>query len=132
MINVLIVEPYKLPYEKEIPNTLEAKQKIVGGYIETTCILDDEDVVLICNEEGKMNGMKPNRDIGYDIIFGPFIITGEVDEEGNFTSLNKEQIEKYKKRFDKKSIIEMEDKLLAIMFGKKRKEIINDYEGGMI
>ena len=132
MINVLIVEPYKLPYEKEIPNTLEAKQKIVGGYIEQTCILDDDSVFLICNEEGKINGMRPNRDIGYDIIFGPFIIVGDSDENGNYTSLSEEQIEKYKKKFDGESIIKTEDKVLAIMFGKKREEFNKKYEGGMI
>jgi len=33
---------------------------------------NDPDVVIICNEEGKINGMKLNRYIGHDIIAGPF------------------------------------------------------------
>ena len=53
MIDVLIVEPNKLPYEKTIENTLEAKQEIVGGLIECTGLLKDSEVSIICNEEGK-------------------------------------------------------------------------------
>ena len=115
MIDVLIVEPNKLPYKKTIKNDLETKQKIVGGLIEVTSILDDDDVALICNEEGKVYGLPLNRDIGYDIIAGTFIIAGEVDEEGKFTSLTEEQIERYKKRFDEKSITETENKVTAIL-----------------
>lgn len=64
-IKCLFVNPYELPKEIEIENTLEAKQKIVDGFIE--CIYY-KDVILICNDEGKINGMRPNRDIGADII----------------------------------------------------------------
>ncbi len=115
MINVLIVEPNELPYEKEIPNTLKAKQNIVGGLIECTGMIDDPDVILIMNEEGKINHLPFNRDIGYDIIAGTFIIVGDDIENGDFKSLTKEQVEKYKKRFDKQSIIETENKITAIL-----------------
>ena len=33
-IKVIVVEPEKEPYIKEIDNTLEAKQELVGGDIE--------------------------------------------------------------------------------------------------
>ena len=115
MINVLIVEPNELPYEKEIPNTLEAKQEIVGGYIETTVLLDDDEVILICNEEAKLDDLPYNRDIGYDIISGTFIIAGDDYENGDFKSLTEEQIVKYKKKFDEKSIEQTENKINAIL-----------------
>ena len=99
------MEPYKLPYEKEIPNTLKAKQEIVDGYIEYTYLNEDENVALICNEEGKCIGLPLNRDIGHDIIAGNFILVGD-DGCGEDLSLTDEQIEKYKKRFDKESIKE--------------------------
>lgn len=121
MINVLVVEPNNLPYEKEIPNTLEDKQKIVGGLIQCTAILDDPSVVLICNEEGKIMDLPFNRDIGYDIIAGTFIIAGDDIEKGDFKSLTKEQVEKYKRRFDRQSIIETENKITAIMLNKSIK-----------
>ena len=115
MINVLIVEPNELPYEKEIPNTLKTRQNIVGGLIECTGMMDDSDVVLIMNEEGKINKLPLNRDIGYDIIAGTFIIAGDDIENGDFKSLTKDQVEKYKKRFDGQSITETKNKIAAIM-----------------
>ena len=114
-IKCLLVKPYELPKEIEIDNTLEAKQKLVGGYIEHAFLPKDDSVVLICNEEGKINGMKPNRDIGHDIIFGPFLIVGNDFENGGYKSLTSEQILNYKIRFDKHSIVQTENKVLGIL-----------------
>ena len=124
-IKCLLVEPYELPKEIEIENTLEAKQNLVGGYIECTYLQNDPDVVIICNEEGKINGMKLNRYIGHDIIAGPFLIVGDDYENGDFKSLNDDQILRYKMRFDKNSIIETENKITAIRMSNFRS---NDYE----
>ena len=117
-IKGLLVKPYELPEEIEIENTLEAKQHLVGGYIECVYLPNDESVVLICNEEGKINGMKLNRDIGHDIIAGPFLILGDDYENGDFKSLTDNQILRYKMRFDKNSIIETENKINAIRMSK--------------
>lgn len=114
-IKCLLVKPYELPEEIEIDNTLEAKQKLVGGWIEQAFLPKDDSVVLICNEEGKINGMKPNRDIGHDIIFGPFLIVGNDFENGGYKSLTSEQILNYKIRFDKHSIVQTENKVLGIL-----------------
>ena len=48
--------------------------------------------LAIINDEGKYNGMEPNRRYKDDIICGPFFICGN-GGEGNFTSLTDEQIE---------------------------------------
>lgn len=114
-IKCLLVKPYELPKEIEIDNTLEAKQKLVGGWIEQAFLPKDDGVVLICNEEGKNNGMKPNRDIGHDIIFGPFLIVGNDFENAGYKSLTDEQILNYKIRFDKHSIVQTENKILGIL-----------------
>lgn len=119
-IKGLLVKPYELPEEIEIENTLEAKQHLVGGYIECVYPTNDDSVVFICNEEGKINGMKLNRDIGYDIIAGPFIILGDDYENGDFKSLTEDQIMKYKMRFDENSIKETENKILSILLNKNR------------
>lgn len=97
-IKVLIVEPKKEPYVKEIDNTLEEKQKIVDGLIEFVELEDTVD--LICNDEGKMNNLEMNRIITNDIICGTFIICGQKDGDSN--SLTDEKIEKYKKYFNLK------------------------------
>ncbi len=115
MIRGLLVKPNKLPEEIEIDNTLEAKQHLVGGYIECVYPQNDDNVVFICNEEGKMNGMKLNRDIGYDVIAGPFLILGDDYENGDFKSLTDNQVNKYKTRFDKSSIIKTKKKINVIL-----------------
>ena len=110
-----MVKPYELPKEVEIDNTLEAKQELVGGWIECAYLPNDDSVVLICNEEGKINNMPLNRDIGHDIIFGPFLIVGNDYENGGYKSLTSEQILNYKIRFDKHSIVQTENKVLGIL-----------------
>lgn len=47
-INVLVVEPQKVPYMKEIESSLESLQREVGGFIQATYPYP-EAVALICN-----------------------------------------------------------------------------------
>ncbi|MEG2650303.1 MAG: DUF3846 domain-containing protein, partial [Eubacterium sp.] len=54
-ITVLLIKPEEQPKAISIENDFEAMQKAVGGYIEVYPL--EEDVVLICNDEGKINGM---------------------------------------------------------------------------
>lgn len=119
-IKCLLVKPYELPQEVEIKNNLESLQEEVKGMIE--CVYYD-DVILICNEEGKINGMHWNRDIGSDIIYGPFLIVGDDYENGSFKSLTEKQILENKIRFDENSIFRTRKKVIDIIFNKNR-----DYE----
>jgi len=116
-LNALLVEPNKLPKKITINNTLEEKQKLVGGNIEYAYIQDKNDVVLICNEEGKILGLPFNRDIGYDVIAGNFLIVGDDPEIGEDRSLTEEQIEKYAKMFDEISIKKTNEKISRILIG---------------
>ena len=100
-IRVLVVEPGKDPEVRVIENSLEGIQQIVQGYIECVTLHGKagEDLVLICNEEGKirnlpMNAMIPEID---DMIFGTFLIAGTDRDE--FASLTDEQIFKMNERF---------------------------------
>jgi len=122
-IKGLLVEPYKLPKEIEIENTLANLQSLVDGYIECVYLQNDNDIVLICNDEGKINNMPLNRDIGYDIIAGPFFIVGNDYENADFKSLTDEQILKYKIRFDKNSIKQTDNKIMSILLNSKKREI---------
>ena len=61
-LSVLFIQPKKEPRMVEIPDTLEAMQELVGGYIEEYMPFDDE-VAIIVNEEGKLKGLPPNRAI---------------------------------------------------------------------
>ena len=111
----LLVKPNKLPEEITFKNTLETKQELVDGYIEYAYSDDFPDVAFICNEEGKINGLPYNRDIGHDIIAGNFIIISSDVENGEDKSLSDKQIEKYKKIFNDKSIEDTNIKITNII-----------------
>ena len=59
-ISVLLVEPDRYPRMIEIDDTLEAMQAVVGGDIEEYMPFEDE-VAIVCHEEGKLIGLPPNR-----------------------------------------------------------------------
>ena len=88
--------------EKEIDNTLEELQKIVGGYIEFPFLWNrfkDNVIDVIINEEGKfIEGLKPeiaivNEKVGsiMDIVYGNCVFASH-DKEGNTIALTDEQI----------------------------------------
>ena len=83
-----------------IPNTIRAKQRLVGGLIE---VVQYEDVLLVCNEEGKILNMPPNLVFDYDYIAGNCFVIGDDYENGDFRSLTLDEIEKYKKDIDSRS-----------------------------
>lgn len=95
-MKVLIVKPQTRPYVAEIEKGLEPMQEIVGGYIEMVDL--DESTSLVCNEEGKLQGLEGNRRIGRDVIAGTFFLCG-FNEDGESISLIDEQISKYYERF---------------------------------
>ncbi len=95
-IKVVIVEPDKHPTITTIQTKLENLQEAVGGLIEIINIEDN--ICIICNEEGKLIGLEGNRRLADDIIVGTFYVCGSNDE-GELTSLNQCQIDKYIKFF---------------------------------
>ena len=106
-MNVLVVEPGYLPYEKEIndgADHLEQMQAIVGGLIEPIYPYHEE-VAIVCNEEGLINGLPFNRSVpgGYGGVFGTFFICGLGEED--FCSLPPELTERFKKEFKNSEIL---------------------------
>ena len=103
-IKVIKVEAGKAPQVVTISDELESLQHEVEGYIE--CIYPwEEEVGLVCNEEGKINGLPLNRALCgedgemYDIIAGNFLIVGLTED--SFCSLTEEEIEKFSKLFQR-------------------------------
>lgn len=104
-MNIVLIEPGKRPVLTTIDNTLSAMQKMVGGLIQAIYPFEDP-VALICNEEGKLQGLAPNRALWhpetgaiYDVIFGPFFLCSALPGSTNFESLTREQIAHYMERF---------------------------------
>ena len=117
-IKALLVKPYYEPQVVEIENTLKSLQRAVGGYIEVYRPFDDN-AVIVCNEEGKMFELTPNRGLAdkngklYEIIVGDFIICGESSDD--FISLTDEQIQAYSARFKQpEEFINFEGELIAV------------------
>lgn len=102
-MKVVIVEPMKEARIAEIDSKLESMQKIVGGYIEVLTISDG--ICIVCNEEGKIDGLELNRGLKdangelWGIIAGTFFVVGDDYESGDFTSLTDEQAEYWLKQF---------------------------------
>ena len=101
-MTVLVVEPMKEPYVKEIDPGLHALQAEVGGDIGAAYPFSDP-VALVCNDEGKLIGLDLNRGLRdengeiYDIMAGTFLVVGLGEED--FTSLSPELAQKYTEHF---------------------------------
>ena len=102
---VLYVKPNEKPELMVIDGSLESKQKLVGGWIERFMPFEEE-VAIICNEEGKLNNMPLNRAVRYengqllDIMAGNFFVCYAPYYSANFLSLPPEMIYKYGKMFE--------------------------------
>ena len=101
-LTVLVVEPMKEPYVKEIDPGLHALQAEVGGDIAASYPFDDP-VGLVLNDEGKLIGLDLNRSLRdehgeiYDIVAGTFLVVGLGSE--SFASLPPDMIQKYTEQF---------------------------------
>lgn len=82
----------------EIENTLQAFQKEVGGYIQTT-VSDYPGTTYVVNEEGKIKKLPFNFFLKGDYIVGTAIAVGLGNNGEDFVSLTEEQeayyLEKY-------------------------------------
>ena len=101
-MTVLVVEPMKEPYTKEISPGLSSLQHEVDGYIQAIYPYEDS-VAIVCNEEGKLEGMPLNRGLRdedgelYDVVAGTFLVVGLSEED--FASLPPDMIQKYTEHF---------------------------------
>ena len=101
-MQVIVVEPDKEAEIREIGSSLESLQEAVGGWIEAVYPYKDP-VAIVCNEEGKLDGLPLNRALRdedgyiYDVIAGTFLVVGLTED--NFGSLSDELAERYLERF---------------------------------
>lgn len=116
-IEVLLVQPGKYPKKVVVENTLESLQSVVDGDIEVVYPFEDA-VAVICNENGKLEGLEPNRAVRdedghiYDILVGIFLVVGLCESE--FSSLPSELLEKYEKIYHTPEFfVRVNDKIAA-------------------
>ncbi len=110
-IRVIVCRPGEQAEVTEIGTDLKSVQAVVGGLIEEYMPFtgDDpreDDVAIVCNDEGKMNRMPLSRAIEdedgnmLDIIAGPFFICYAPLESESFESLPPDLEEKYFRKFE--------------------------------
>ncbi len=87
--------------------TLESMQAVVDGYIERVMLEDHQPrtdgtctVELYCNEEGRIQGLRPNRLVisphqGEVLIHGDFLICAGDPTEGETIGLLDEQVDEW-------------------------------------
>ena len=119
-MRVVYVEPGRIARKTEIGTDLADLQAAVGGWIEAYYPFEEE-VCIVCDEEGKFDGSFPNRAVRdedgkiMDIIFGPFFICGCSGEE--FGSLTDEQIKRYTEMFRlPERFVRVDGEMAAIKF----------------
>jgi len=124
-MDVIIVEPEKLARKAVIDGNLESLQKVVGGHIEAIYPYEDP-VAIVCNEEGKLNGLPLNRRLeDYDIIAGTFMVCGLGEED--FASLSPELADKYLKKFEDPEVhMRMGKRILSIPFKPREEGVVTE------
>lgn len=115
-IRVLKVEPHDNPKETTLKNELSALQEAVGGLIEFVSLDSDNSIEILCNEEGKLIGLEPNRRVYNDVIVGTFYVV-KCNDDGDCISLSDNEIEFYKKRFEQPEDISAEEVENTLRYG---------------
>ena len=89
-IKVVYQFPGEISHIAEIPNTLTAFQKLIGGHIEVHRITDS--LLLVMDEEGCLKNLPDNvRCVRYGTICGPVVVVAE--DMDDFRSLTPEEIQ---------------------------------------
>lgn len=103
-LKVVFVQPMRTAKVIEIDNELDAMQKLVGGSIEEYMPFK-EDVAIVCNEEGKLRELEPNR-VVYDehgqlreVICGDFFLCYAPLDSDSYLSMPEDLKQKYEETF---------------------------------
>ena len=92
-MRVLVVEPERRPELREIDESLESMQEVVGGPLQTSYPFEDT-VVLVRNREGSSMELPANRGLRdtdgqiCDIVSGTFCLCG-IPFNDHFSSLTR-------------------------------------------
>lgn len=111
-LRVILLKPNEAAEIVEIEDDLESMQELVGGLIEPYDPFYSEtdpryeNVILVCNEEGKFRQLPPSRAIvdedGHvmDVIAGPFFLCYAPIESERFLSMPPDLEEEFRKKYE--------------------------------
>lgn len=114
-----------------IDNTLEAKQKFVGGIIQAICFDCERNLDIVCNDDGKLLGLPMNRawvidGKVVDVIVGDAIICRHEGDE--FCSIEEEDKEIVLNTF--MPIVAYVNGTFAVINAKGELELMKLYKSG--
>ena len=125
-MTVVACYPGKTAQVIEIKDGLKGMQAFVDGYITAVYPFSDP-VAIVCNDEGKFNGMELNRALYtedgtvYDIVAGPMFVCGLGEED--FASLQGDLLEKYLEKYKQpETFIKIGGDILAIKLPEEQKQ----------
>jgi len=100
---------------RDVPDTLQSYQQIVDGRIDVATLVEDE-LVLVCNEEGIDLQLTPNRTYRFHngetgLAFGDFFVCRT--QEGEFAGLTDADIQRLPSLIDERG--ESERKIRAMV-----------------
>ena len=138
---MIVCRPGEVAEIVEIEDDLESMQELVGGLIEPYDPFYSEtdpryeNVILVCNEEGKLSQMPPSRAIvdedGHvmDIIAGPFFLCYAPVESEKFLSMPPDLEEEFRQKYElPEKIYRTEKGIEVIRFDPRKAEKEQDYE----
>ena len=79
MIKAFVKHPNQDPYLAPISAELEAMQELVGGYVQQIAI--NSDLVILCDEEGKLKGKPYNCTFCSHDFVGTLVFVGVRDDD---------------------------------------------------
>jgi len=98
-VRVVLVRAGEEPKVCQLATGLESWQGVVGGLIQAVPVggffprtADLKWVDLICNDEGKLDGLPYTLNLGHDVIAGNCFFTGSPDDEGEPSDLTDAQL----------------------------------------
>lgn len=102
-LRTVYIRPGCRPVETHVWEKLRFLQDAVSDHgedslIEVTYPFDD-DVILVGNEEAKLNGMKGNRRIAGSVYAGPIFFLRNSEDDESFAGLTDNDVVKYKRLF---------------------------------
>ena len=112
MLRVILCRTGEAAEIVEIDDDLESMQALVGGLIEPYDPFYSENdpryenVILVCNEEGKLRQLPPSRTIVdedgcvMDVIAGPFFLCYAPVESERFLSMPPDLEEEFRKKYE--------------------------------
>lgn len=86
------------PKQIKTHNSLFELQRLIGGFIEVVGLPGCGGAIAICDEEGKLKGLPPTRDLKgkdgrvYDFLCGNFFVCGQNGEYFDSLSVNQRKL----------------------------------------